>query len=263
MTGRWTETAWRRNALVAAVAVFCLSAVCSEGQPPRGEHATSHASAVRREPAPRPAGSPARGRGPSQAAGANVQRHPEGAVNAYGNRYVDTRPLYPGPPYVGPGVRRPTYPGYQAPISGPPGHLQSWLDAHRNVPVENQEQMLRRDPSFQRLPPGEQQRLLRQLRDVNQLTVQQRARRLARNEILEHLSPMERMQVNRSAREWTQLPPERQALMKSAFRDLRSVPPDQRGIVLNSERYASQFTPQERGILTEMLKVEPYEPPRP
>lgn len=262
MTGGWKETAQRRNALVAAMAVFCLSALCAEGQPPRGEHATAHASA-QRAPAARPSGSPARGRGQAPAAGTSVPRSPNGAGNPYGNHFVETQPQYPGPPYLGPNVRRPVYPGYQPPISGPPGHLQSWLNAHRNVPVENQEEMLRRDPSFQRLPPGEQQRLLRQLRDVNQLTAEQRARRLARNEILEHLSPMERMRVNRSAREWTQLPPERQALMKSAFRDLRSVPPDQRGIVLNSERYANQFTPQERGILTEMLKVEPYEPPRP
>jgi hypothetical protein len=50
--------------------------------------------------------------------------------------------------------------------------------------------------------------------------------------------------------------------MKNAFRDLRSVPPDQRDIVLNSARYQSQFSPQERGILSDMLRVEPYQPPR-
>ena len=30
------------------------------------------------------------------------------------------------------------------------GHLQSWLDEHHNVPVANQEKMLRNDPSFRR-----------------------------------------------------------------------------------------------------------------
>jgi hypothetical protein len=51
-------------------------------------------------------------------------------------------------------------------------------------------------------------------------------------------------------------------MMKNAFRDLRSVPPDQRSTVLNSARYQNQFSPQERGILSDLLRVEPYEPPK-
>lgn len=181
-------------------------------------------------------------------------------VNSFTNQQWDNRPHYPGPPYLGPGTSRPVYPGYPSPIDAPPGHLQSWLDAHRNVPLQSQEQMLRRDPSFKRLPQGEQQRLVQQLRDVHRLTDRQRERRLARNEMLERLSPEERLRVTHSAKEWTTLPQERQSMMKQAFRDLRGVPRDQRGIVLNSERYKEQFSPQERNILTEMLKVEPYEP---
>jgi hypothetical protein len=47
-----------------------------------------------------------------------------------------------------------------------------------------------------------------------------------------------------------------------AFRDLRSVPLDQRQTVLNSARYQGAFSPEERGILTDLLRVEPYEPAR-
>ena len=50
--------------------------------------------------------------------------------------------------------------------------------------------------------------------------------------------------------------------MKNAFHDLSAVPPDQRQTVLNSARYQNQFSPEERGILSNMLRVEPYEPPR-
>jgi hypothetical protein len=50
--------------------------------------------------------------------------------------------------------------------------------------------------------------------------------------------------------------------MKSTFRDLRAVPPDQRQTVLNSARYQNAFTPEERGILSDMLRVEPYQPTR-
>jgi hypothetical protein len=68
------------------------------------------------------------------------------------------------------------------------------------------------------------------------------------------------MQVNSSARRWASLPQERQAMMKNAFRDLRSVPLDQRRTVLNSSRYQGVFTTEERDILSDMLRVEPYQP---
>jgi hypothetical protein len=51
-------------------------------------------------------------------------------------------------------------------------------------------------------------------------------------------------------------------VVKGAFQDLRSVPLDQRATVLNSARYQNQFSPDERGILTNLLRAEPYEPPR-
>ena len=122
--------------------------------------------------------------------------------------------------------------------------------------------MLRGDPSFRRLPPADQQRVMQQLHQVNQMPEEQRQRRLARAEMIEHLSPQERMQINLSARRWADLPPDRQALMKSAFQDLRAVPLDQRQMVLNSARYQGVFSPEERGILSDMLRVEPYQPAR-
>jgi hypothetical protein len=121
---------------------------------------------------------------------------------------------------------------------------------------------LRSDPSFKRLNPTDQQRLVQQLHQVNQLPEEQRERRLARVDMLEKLSPQERMQINLSQRRLTAMPQERQALMKSAFRDLRSVPLEQRQTVLNSSRYQGVFSPDERGILTDLLRVEPYEAAR-
>jgi len=68
--------------------------------------------------------------------------------------------------------------------------------------------------------------------------------------------------VNLSARRFAAMSPDRQALMRGAFRDLRAVPVDQRPMVLNSSRYQGVFTPDERGVLSDMLRVEPYEPAR-
>jgi hypothetical protein len=163
---------------------------------------------------------------------------------------------------VGPGFARPAYPGYAPPAQGPPGHLGDWLNQHRNLPVQEQERVLRGDPSFHRLPSEEQQRVIEQLHQVNQLTEAQRQRRVARTEMIEHLSPQERMQINLSARRWAELPVDRQAQMKEAFHALREVPIDQRQTALNSARYQDQFTPEERHILTDILRVEPYQPAR-
>jgi len=122
--------------------------------------------------------------------------------------------------------------------------------------------MLRNDPSFYRLPPADQQRLIQQLHQVNQLPEDQRERRLARAEALEHMSSQDRMNLNLSGRRLAALPPDCQALVSHAFRDLRSVPPEQRQMVLNSARYQGVFSPEERGILSDFLRVEPYEPAR-
>jgi hypothetical protein len=165
-------------------------------------------------------------------------------------------------PYTTPAYNRTPYPGTAQQLYAPPGHLGAWLNTHRDVPVQQQQQMLRNDPSFRRLAPGEQQRLMNQLHQVNQMPDAQRERRLARAENLERLSPEDRAQVAASARRWTSLPQDRQAMMRNAFRDLRAVPPDQRSIVLNSSRYQGQFSPEERGILSNMLRVEPYAPPQ-
>lgn len=171
------------------------------------------------------------------------------------------RPGMPGAGYQGQGYARPAYPG--APGSyAPPGHLGAWLNDHRGVPAQDQERMLRNDPSFNRLPPAQQQRLVQQLNHVDQMPEAQRERRLARAENIERLAPQQREQVRDSARRWTALPADRQAAMKSAFRDLRNVPPDQRETVLNSARYQNAFSPEERGILSNMLSVEPYQPQR-
>jgi hypothetical protein len=72
---------------------------------------------------------------------------------------------------------------------------------------QDQERVLRNDPSFRRLPAGEQDRLVQQLHHVNQLPEEQRAATLARNEILEHMSPQEQMRVYNSMNRLNALPP--------------------------------------------------------
>lgn len=200
-----------------------------------------------------------------------------GGSGSYGSRdFGGTRQPYGGEPGAGQTApRRPAYtggtyteqpygagqrPDYASPRAAPPGHLEDWLNRHQNTPFQDQERMLRNSPAFNRQAPAEQQREIQQLHQLNQMPEAQRDRRLARNELLERLSPQQRMSLNHSTREWSALPPGRQTMMKQAFRDLRNVPPDQRETVLNSARYQGMFSPEERGILSDFLRVEPYQP---
>ena len=95
---------------------------------------------------------------------------------------------------------------------------------------------------------------------MNQMPEEQRQRRLARAEALEHMSPQDRMSLNLSGRRLAALPQDRKALVRRAFQDLSSVPLDQRQTVLDSNRYQGVFSPEERGILSDFLRVEPYQP---
>ncbi len=261
--------------LVAALPLLCLPMAWSRGQ---------RTSAPRPAPAQRQRYEAPRAQNvrPQQGGGQryerNIQQRPQQfRGGAAGNQWQ----RQPGAgaqglqPYRGQGYNQPSAPaggqpgsGFRAPYNsvGPPagygqqGHLGSWLNQHRGVPVQQQEQMLRNDPSFSRLPQPTQQRLVQQLHQVDQMPQAQRDRRLARNENLERMTPQQRAQVQASARQWTQLPADRQAAMRGAFRDLRGVPSEQRSTVLSSGQYQRAFSPEERGILSNMLSAEPYEP---
>lgn len=268
---RTTRSAAR--VLACAVLVFGLPLALARGQqhgnPPR--NSAPHYSAPRNNaPQYRPQyrQAPQAQRGPQYQQPRYQGNNGQGNQNQGGYGANQFRQTYPNQNYGRPGYSpTPAYNGSQRPVyngqgGAPSGHLQDWLNHHQNAPVQDQERMLRNDPSFNHQAPAEQQREMQQLNRLNQMSAPQRDRRLARNEMLERLSPQERMSVNRSARDWTTLAPDRQAMMTHAFQDLRGVPLDQRDMVLNSARYQGQFSPQERNILSNMLKVEPYEPPQ-
>lgn len=183
----------------------------------------------------------------------NIQGRPGNAYYGPGgepNRGQQMRPAYGGPSYA---VR----PNPQA-----RGHLPDWMAQHQNLPIGQQDRLLRQEPGFNRLSPADQQRQIQELHRLNQMPEAQRQRRLARAEAFERLSPSEQMQVRQSSRELQNLPADRQTVVRRAFQDLRGVPMDQRQIMLNSARYNATFSPQERSILSNLLRVEPYQQPR-
>ena len=257
----------RPIALGAAVLLLCLSSLPVLGQ---RNHPAYHPAPRERFAARQQDRRQARQQARQQRREGQLQGRPQaGEPQRQAPAYrpaAPATPAYPNTNYGGAGSR-PAYPGanrpaYNYPGYAPPGHLQSWLNQHRGLPLQDQERLLRNDPAFTRQAPAEQQREIQQLHSVDQMPEPQRERRLARNEMLERLSPQDRMNLNQASRQFATLPPDRRQIMKRAFQDLRSVPLDQRQTVLNSARYQGQFSPQERDILSNFLRVEPYEPPR-
>jgi Protein of unknown function (DUF3106) len=247
-----------RRAAQAVCLGFLLSAIPAAWAGRGGFGGFQHGGGAHSAPAPRSQGPRNQGRPSAQPAGrpGQAQRPPQGygaqsqRPGGYGQPGGQARPAYNGTPYS------------MRATPQPQGHLPQWMAQHQNMPVGQQERLLRSEPGFNRLNQGDQQRAIQRLRQMNEMPEAQRQRFLARNENLERLSPAQRMQVNDSARQLKGLPPDRQTLVRGAFRDLRGVPMDQRQTMLNSARYSSQFTPQERGILGNLLSVEPYEAPR-
>lgn len=144
---------------------------------------------------------------------------------------------------------------------GRPGqeHLPQWLAQHQNMSPQQQEQMLRREPGFNRLTPDQQQRAMNTLHRLDTRTPEQRERTAARNEMFERLSPEQKQDVRGAAQAMAMMPPGRKALMTRAFNDLRRIPPDERQEILNSARFTQTFSPQERHVLGSLLSIEPYE----
>jgi hypothetical protein len=153
----------------------------------------------------------------------------------------------------------------QRPYGAPPSnlhgpHLGNWLQNHRGESFVGQENALRREPGFNRLPQPQQQRLIDRLHQLDSMPPQQRQRTLGRVENMERLSPDRRQAVRGSAQELSSMDAARQQQVRGAFRALREMPPGQREQVLNSPAYRSMYSDHERQILGNLLSVEPYQP---
>ncbi|MFI5104098.1 MAG: DUF3106 domain-containing protein, partial [Terriglobales bacterium] len=80
----------------------------------------------------------------------------------------------------------------------PEHHMGDWLEAHKNLPPDQQERALESDPGFKNLPPGQQAKLRDQLRRFNSLPPAQRERALLRMKFLASLTPQQRQQIRLS-----------------------------------------------------------------
>lgn len=139
-------------------------------------------------------------------------------------------------------------------------HLPEWLNQHKNLTPEQQQQALEKEPGFHDLPPQTQQHIRDQLKRLNAMTPEKRQRFLETNEWMEHLTPAQRNQVNSATKQLRDLPPDQRVYVARTFRGLRELSPAQRQAVLNSERF-NHLTNAQRATLNSLMQVEPLMPP--
>ena len=146
-------------------------------------------------------------------------------------------------------------------VPGRPGknqqHLSAWMDAHRNLPIAQQQSALENEPGFHDLKPQEQIRMHARLQQLNSLPPQQQQRVLARTEAMERLAPAQRQQVRGAAAQLGALPEDRRRAVATAFHSAMDLPEGQRQAWLDSPQTRAQFNDQERGTLNNLLQVAP------
>ena len=191
-------------------------------------------------PAPRPLSQTAPTRSPQEY---GSRPAPRGTTPPAPSRpLITAHPFAPAPGLQGPSAPRTQY--LPPPANLGPGnqqHLGGWLQSHSGQSFSSQEQSLRQEPGFSRLPQPQQQRLIDRLHQLDTMPPQRRERTLGRIENLERLSPERRQLVRNSAQELSAMPEERQQQ-------------------LDSPAFHAQYNQHERQILGNLLSVEPYEP---
>jgi hypothetical protein len=135
--------------------------------------------------------------------------------------------------------------------------MGDWLQAHKNLPLDQQLQLLENEPSFKKLPADRQNALRERLKNFNSLPPEKRAQALQRMEFLAKLTPQQRQQLRDANQQLKGLPPERQVAVHTALRHLRQMPPAERQQVIQSDRFRSTFSDQEQKLISQLAEMSP------
>ncbi|HEY1528061.1 MAG TPA: DUF3106 domain-containing protein [Candidatus Angelobacter sp.] len=137
--------------------------------------------------------------------------------------------------------------------------MGDWLQAHKDLPLDQQLKLLENDPHFKKLPPARQNALREQLKRFNSLSPEKREQALRRMEFLANLSQQQREQLRNASQELRGLPPERQVAVHTALRHLRKMSPADRQQVIQSDRFRSTFSDQEQKLISQLAEINPQE----
>src|SRR6476646_9277431 len=88
--------------------------------------------------------------------------------------------------------------------------MGDWLQAHKDLPLDQQLKLLESDPKFKKLPADRQNALRERLKKFNSLPPDKRQQAFQRMEFLAKLTPQQRQQLRDANTQLQGLPPDRQ-----------------------------------------------------
>jgi hypothetical protein len=135
--------------------------------------------------------------------------------------------------------------------------MGDWLQAHKDLPPDQQLKLLENEPGFKKLPAERQAALRERLQKFNSLPPDKRNQALQRMEFLATLTPLQRQQLRSANEQLKGLPPDRQVAVHTALRHLRQMPPAERQQVIQSDRFRSTFSDQEQKLISQLADMSP------
>jgi len=129
-----------------------------------------------------------------------------------------------------------------------------WLREHNNLPPQEQEKALEKDPDYQKLPPQRQEQLKERLRRFNNMPPEQRQKVINRMQAIEQLPPEKRQLLQQSMSQLAFLPQDRRQMVRKAYRNLSEMSPEERDRVMNSDQFKSTLSDNERSIVNGLLQ---------
>jgi hypothetical protein len=135
--------------------------------------------------------------------------------------------------------------------------MGDWLQAHKDLPLDQQLKLLENEPGFKKLAADRQAALRERLKKFNSLPPEKRDQALQRMEFLAKLTPLQRQQLRSANEQLKGLPPERQVAVHTALRHLRQMPPADRQQVIQSDRFRSTFSDQEQKLISQLAEISP------
>lgn len=133
--------------------------------------------------------------------------------------------------------------------------LGDWLQAHKDLPPDQQEKLLENDPAFKKLSPQRQAELKERLRKFNGLPPKQRDAAIRRMQFWDGLNADQRKQVRDANQQILTLPEPRRVEVHRELRKLIQMSPQQRQQTLDSSDFKSAFSDQEQSILRSLAAI--------
>ncbi len=160
------------------------------------------------------------------------------------------QPIRSGP--GGPG-RRPFPPG----IGKASGPRQNLIEHLMSLTPEEQQNFMREDPRFQRLPPRQRKIIQQRLEEFNHLPPARREALRERYELFQRLSPAQQERARALYRQWSEQPPERRLELRKELRRLRESAPEERKVRMESEAFQKRFSEEEQELLKGLAELLP------